>query len=486
MTEGIVRTINNAPTSNTKQAAQNGDLQHMLAMMQSPITNSTTALDRIAEKTGNLNNIVSGSAPATTQSFMNTAKTTTAPAVNASALSAVNNATVAPATTMQQELADMQAAAPATTQPATQATTTQTTQTANPTVTVSAPSVNSHENYLNDLYAAQREAALSALEAEYNAAIGDLERQKAALGPAYQSARNQTAGVNAQESRAMNEIYNAAGLSSGGRVQGAIAQSNVLQSELGALQQAEAQALAEIESQRTQVSAQYQAQVREAIMNNEMQKAAALYEEAIRYDNAMTSAAKESAKENLNAAKEKAEMLASIGDFSGYLALGYTPEQVAAFEAAYIEATKPKYTGGGTPVVKEPTLSLAEAKALAAEGDLSANVLATLYANGWTDANINAMYGTPTPTPTPTPTSPPTTQQAASDTVITTPVKQATPVGENPYGSTLKSGAAQGLYTMIQTGAITPSEALDRIESYSNKNQLFNGEAEYLLASIGF
>lgn len=244
--------------------------------------------------------------------------------------------------------------------------------------------VNSYEDYLNAMYAAQRERELTALENEYNAAIGELEREKAAIAPMYQGARNQAAGVNAREMQAMNEMFNAAGLSSGGRAQGAIAQSNTLQGELSALELAEAQALAEIESQRTQLANQYQGRVREAIMNNEMDKAAALYEEAIRYDNAM-----------VDAAKEKAKMLASIGDYSGYAALGYTPAQIAAFEAA----AKPKYYGPVKNDDTAPMLGVKDAKALAEAGDFSDNVIASLKAANFTDENLAALYGYVPPTP---------------------------------------------------------------------------------------
>lgn len=203
--------------------------------------------------------------------------------------------------------------------------------------------VNSYEGYLNDIYSAQKKANLDALDSQYTAAIGELERQKAAIPVSFNEARRQTAGTNAQERRGMNEVFTAQGLSSGAKAQGNIAQSNALQRDLSALQLAEAQALADLESQRTQTGDQYRALVREAIMNNEMQKAAALYDEAIRYDNALTQAAKESAA----AEKERAAMLAGIGDFSGYAALGFTPEQIASFESAYAAASRP--TGTGTP-----------------------------------------------------------------------------------------------------------------------------------------
>lgn len=226
---------------------------------------------------------------------------------------------------------------------------------------------------IDEIYSAEREANLNALEAEYNAAIGEIEREKAAIAPAYQNARNQAAGVNARETQAMNEKFNAAGLSSGGRAQGAIAQSNTLQGELSALELAEAQALAEIESQRTQLATQYQGRVREAIMNNEMDKAAALYEEAIRFDEAMIQHALEQAQLDM---------------------------QVASMRKTS--------SGGGARVQADdtPSLSLGDAKAQAEKGYFSDAGLDAFHANGWDDGAISAVYGyapgtvaTPAPTP---------------------------------------------------------------------------------------
>lgn len=47
-------------------------------------------------------------------------------------------------------------------------------------------------------------------------------------------------------------------------------------------------------------------------------------------------------------AAERAKMMASIGDFSGYKALGYTDEQIAALKAAWDAAHAPRYYGRGT------------------------------------------------------------------------------------------------------------------------------------------
>lgn len=234
---------------------------------------------------------------------------------------------------------------------------------------------------IDEIYSAEREANLNALEAEYNAAIGEIEREKAAIAPAYQNARNQAAGVNAREMQAMNEMFTAAGLSSGGRAQGAIAQSNVLQGELSALELAEAQALAEIESQRTQAKATYQAQVREAIMNNEMDKALAKYNEAIRFDEAMIQHALEQAQLDM---------------------------QVASMRKTS--------SGGGTRVQADdtPSLSLGDAKAQAEKGYFSDAGLDAFYANGWDDGAISAVYGYTPGTvvvPAPTPAAPTNTNE---------------------------------------------------------------------------
>lgn len=247
-----------------------------------------------------------------------------------------------------------------------------------PTQAAADPMINSYDSYINAMYEAQRQRELAALENEYNAAIAEIEREKAAVAPAYQGARNQTAGNNAREMQAMNEMMTAAGLSSGGRAQGAIAQSNVLQSNLSALEQAEAQALADIEAKRTQVATQYQGRVREAIMNNEMEKAAALYEEAIRYDNAL-----------VDNAKQAAQLMAGIGDYSLYgQFLGLTDAQVKALN----DAAKPKYTGTKL-AEKTPTLTIAQALERAENGDMSYAVRSVLYEHGYNDSDLGTYYG---------------------------------------------------------------------------------------------
>ena len=73
---------------------------------------------------------------------------------------------------------------------------------------------------------------------------------------------------------------------------------------------------------------------------------------------------------------EKAELLAGIGDFSGYKALGYTEEEIAALEQAYAAAHRPKTSssGGGS---SKPTLTLSQAEKLLKEGVVTDK---TLYA----------------------------------------------------------------------------------------------------------
>ena len=73
---------------------------------------------------------------------------------------------------------------------------------------------------------------------------------------------------------------------------------------------------------------------------------------------------------------EKAELLAGIGDFSGYRALGYTDEEIAALEKAYAAArvSKVSASGGGS---SKPSLTLSQAEKLLKEGVVTDK---TLYA----------------------------------------------------------------------------------------------------------
>lgn len=266
-------------------------------------------------------------------------------------------ATVPVATTPTASTAGSAAAAmPAT--PAAGSTSTRTVTPESPATAENLRGAEDQSALLEELYAAQQKAALAALEREYNAKTAALDQEAEAIPGYYYEAARQAAGLSAQESRALNERNAAAGLGSGAAAQTAIAQSNVKQSSLNAIELEKAKALSDIETQRQTMAAEYESLVREAVLNNELEKAQALYEEAVRVDESMVNTALQQAalnanarSETLSAAETKAKTLAAIGDYSGYAALGYSPEEIAALEKAYQQAAAPTSTGtysGGT------------------------------------------------------------------------------------------------------------------------------------------
>ena len=112
-----------------------------------------------------------------------------------------------------------------------------------------------------------------------------------------------------------------------------------------------------MESQRAQVKTQYQSAIAQAIATNNLDKANALLAEAQRLDDSIVATAQQQASLNQNAQQTKtqqeqynqqwqygvsqddysrqlakAQMLAQYGDFSGFAAVGYTPQEISAMQ----------------------------------------------------------------------------------------------------------------------------------------------------------
>lgn len=227
-------------------------------------------------------------------------------------------------------------------------------------------------DYIRAMYEAQRDARLAALETAYNQSLAALEKQAATIPQYYYEAGRQTAGLNAREVQAMNERFNAAGLNTGASGQGALAQNAVFQGNMAGIRQAEANALAEVEADRAALAMQYQNEIKEAILNNESEKAAALYAEMIRVDESIVDTAYKqagidmtaqefqfgvdkynqgradaAAEEQRSALEKKAQVLAAYGDFSGFRELGYPESVINAMQAEW-NAENGIIPGGGT------------------------------------------------------------------------------------------------------------------------------------------
>ena len=199
------------------------------------------------------------------------------------------------------------------------------------------------DELLKQMYDSNLASQKAALQSDYDAAVADLNAQKAAN---QQQAQNNIRLTKTEADRsAVNaaEYYEAAGLSSGAKAQARVAQDNQLLADLTAIRAAQQQGDIDIERQRGLLGQQFAAAIREAQANNDMARAQALYQQAKEEDARL--------RENQKAV---AEALAGIGDFSLYGQLyGLTPEQVKALETAY------KNKNGGSqpeppPTVKEP------------------------------------------------------------------------------------------------------------------------------------
>lgn len=286
------------------------------------------------------------------------------------------------------------------------------------------PTATDKSDYLNELYAQKQAAELAALERAYQQQIAALEQEAAKLPQIYYEAGRQVTGNNARERQAMQEMMVASGLNTGASGQAALAQNAVYQGNMAAVSQAEAQALADVEADRTALAMDYQNQIKEAILNNEADRALALYNEMIRVDESIVDTALKQAQLNaqayqyqqeaeryerewaqkqadreLAALEERAATMAALGDFSLFKALGYTDAEIAALTNAWQTEngvnTGSVVTSGGNGV-NNGGMSNAQVAAIQLQLGVPADGLwgpKTTAAAGMTAAEWLATYG---------------------------------------------------------------------------------------------
>ena len=221
---------------------------------------------------------------------------------------------------------------------------------------------------VNDLYDAARERKLAQLKTAFDQSVEALRAERAELPGVYDSQKNAAAAQSEQAGRSFNEYAAASGLNSGTAGQAALARSNQLQGDLAALGRQEAAEQADIARRESQLRTQYADDVAAAVAQGEYDRAAALLEEYRRAETSRVDTAREQADENYRAwqagvsaaqtaekarretaqtqaeaesasrkeALERAARLAEAGDFSGYLALGYSRTETEAMRQAWI------------------------------------------------------------------------------------------------------------------------------------------------------
>ena len=220
---------------------------------------------------------------------------------------------------------------------------------------------------VNTMYDNNYNARTAALEAAYNQKNMDYDRAESQIAPVYDTQRNDLATQFEIARHNMGERAAANGINSGTGTQIALSQQNEYLRDYGNLNKAEATARSDLAFERAKASAAYRDAVAQALAENDVERAKVLYDEAVRVDNGLVSVSQNQMAMDMqreatewNRAKDRADDLAKFGDFSGYEALGYTPDQIAQMRAVwaaenpdlaallgYGGAAAPGSTGGG-------------------------------------------------------------------------------------------------------------------------------------------
>ena len=130
--------------------------------------------------------------------------------------------------------------------------------------------------------AARMEADLAGLKSAYEKSMAGYDAVAQKLPQSYDTARNSAAAQNALARQAFNEYAAASGLSSGATGQAQLAQSSAYQRSLAGLNQAQADALGEVERNKSDLQREYEFAIAAAEATGNADLASALYQEQIR------------------------------------------------------------------------------------------------------------------------------------------------------------------------------------------------------------
>lgn len=290
--------------------------------------------------------------------------------------------------------------------------------------------VNDYSDYIEEMNRAQQEAALAELRAAYEKNLAGMDRTQQSISPTYQAARNQAAGNAARQQQAFNEYAAAYGLNSGAAGQAQLAMSNALQGNLSDIDTAEADALSDLELQRSQTEIDYNNAIAQTKAEGNYQLAQQLYTEKVRVDEALREQMAQAAQQQL--AQQQLAAQQSQQSWENQFAMDKyqsgleqsTKDQMAAYGWSFLEtgampsqdmlnamgiteedaknyiytlqskANIKKYSSrsGGTSGTSGG-LTLANAKAAAESGYFGDEVLNVLRKNGYSDGMLTAMYG---------------------------------------------------------------------------------------------
>ena len=178
--------------------------------------------------------------------------------------------------------------------------------------------------------------------------VSGLNQQKAELPQTFFDARNQTASQYETGRANFNQYAARTGLNSGAAGQAQLAMGTTYQGNLGALQNAEIKANRDIDTQLANLTAAYRSQVAQAQAEGDYTKMTMLYQQYQNDQNVLRQEQQRQQEFDMTMNSNKAELLASMGDFSGYQQLyGLSPEQTASMTALWQQQNAPKVTYSG-------------------------------------------------------------------------------------------------------------------------------------------
>ena len=318
--------------------------------------------------------------------------------------------------------------------------------------------------YINQLYDAARQQAEAALKGAYDQQVLAFDHAEAELPEQYRTARNQTSADAAVARQNLNEQLAASGLNTGASGQARLAMNIAEQGNIATLYRQQQAALDDITLQRNQAQAEYQSAIAEAIANNEMQKAQALYQEAARVDSSYQSYLDDALKQ------------AQLNMYNAQIAA------MQAEQAAAATSTSVSSTGGTgyTPTVDSGT-SGSPASGTTSKTPQSALDVGTqlqqLMSSGASDAEINGFLA-----------------NAEALGLINTAqrMQYSRYAGLNGYSGTSAtpdaiSSYAKSLQSQLSTiPGLTEANKVGIIKDALNNNKITSVEADYLLYYLGY
>lgn len=133
------------------------------------------------------------------------------------------------------------------------------------------------EQYIEKIYDSQKQSALNALKSAYDNNVSSVDTAKQNTDTTAYNAKREAAGNAAVTRQRLNETFAANGLNTGAMGQANLALLNQKAAELNDIEVKRVAAQAEFDRQKAQLAQTYQTEVKNAILNNDADKAAALY-----------------------------------------------------------------------------------------------------------------------------------------------------------------------------------------------------------------